>query len=78
MFELVVSSKNPSVSSLMPPSVAALASLTSELSLQQQQQQPAQQQGQQGGGAAYDGGGAQQLPASYLPRGGSSGHTDLS
>jgi len=34
MFELVVSSKNPNVSSLMPPSVAALASLTSELSLQ--------------------------------------------
>ena len=28
MFELVVSSKNPSVSSLMPPSVAALAALS--------------------------------------------------
>ena len=41
MFELVVSSKNPSVSALMPPSVAALASLTSELSMQQQQQPPA-------------------------------------
>ena len=28
MFELVVSSKNPTVSSLMPPSVAALAALS--------------------------------------------------
>ena len=37
MFELVVNSKNPAVNSLMPPTVAALASL----SLHDQQQQAA-------------------------------------